>query len=248
MAQSSLSSISLIAAQDLLVDNATQQQVLGCYAETADGRGFRYVKMGGTSAVPGKLYVAPAFSQANNSPVGGLAVSAAAAIGATSVTIGTSTTNTLNSLAGGYLVTDVTPGQGQIYRIKGNTATVSATGMVITLDDPLIVALTTASTVVVTVSPYNGVIVSPGGASTGIPVGVATYVITNAQFGWIQTHGPSVVLSGVATSLSLPGVPVCPSASTAGSVIVSTAILPTIGWIMHLFTATEYGLVFLLID
>ena len=110
MAQSSLSSISLIAAQDLLVDNATQQQVLGCYAETADGRGFRYVKMGGTSAVPGKLYVAPAFSQANNSPVGGLAVSANAAIGATSVTIGTSTTNTLNALAGGYLVTDVTPG------------------------------------------------------------------------------------------------------------------------------------------
>lgn len=245
--QTTLSSAPLVIGQDLLVDSTVQQHRLGSYAETADGRGFRYVLMGGTSAVPGKLYTASAFSQANDSPVGGLAV-AAAAIGATQVTITTSTTHTANILAGGYLVTDVTPGQGQIYRIKGNTAVTSAANMVVYLDDPIIVALTTASSVVLTASPYSNVIVSPGGASTGIPVGIATYVITNANYGWLQTHGPSVVLSGVATSLSLPGVPVCPSASTAGSVIVSTAILPTIGWIMHLFTATEYGLVFLTID
>jgi hypothetical protein len=236
----------MITGQDILTDSSIQQHKLGQYAETSDGRGFRYAKIGATSTVPGKLYTAQAYDATNHSPVGGLGVSAAA-IGATSVTISTSTTMVLNELAGGYMVTDVTPGEGYIYRISSNTATTSATGCVLTLDDPLKIALTTSSKVVVTNHHYNSVIVSPGGASTGIPVGVATSIITNGNYGWLQTYGPSVVLSGVATSISLPGVPVCPSASTAGSVIVSTAILPTIGWSMHLFTATEYQVIFLTI-
>jgi hypothetical protein len=96
--------------------------------------------------------------------------------------------------------------------------------------------------------PYDSIIINPGGASTGQPVGVATStIITNGNFGWIQTYGACNVLAGVATSISLPGVPVTVSASTAGSVIVATAVLPTIGWAMQLFTATEYQLIYLTI-
>jgi hypothetical protein len=246
MAVSSLGSAPLLTGQDILVDSSTQTLPLGAYAETNDGRGFRYAKIGATSTVPGKVYVSAAWDSTNQAPVGGLAV-AASAIGANTVTLTGSLTLAANLLAGGYLVTDVTPGQGYIYRIKSNTAVAGAVNCVITLDDPLIVALTTSSKVVLVKHPYDQVIVSPGGASTGAPVGVSVGIITNAQFGWLQTFGTSVVLSGVATSISLPGVPVTPSASTAGSVIVSTAVLPTIGWAMQLYTATEYQTIFLTI-
>lgn len=232
---------------DLLSNSTTALTQIGAYCETADGRGFRYAKMGATASVPGKVYVSAAWDSTNFAPVGGLAV-AAQAIGDTSITLTGSLTITANLLAGGYVATDVTPGQGYLYKISGNTAVAAAANCVLTLSDPLQIALTTSSKVVLVKHPYDQVIVSPGGASTGAPVGVATgTIISAASFGWLQTFGACAVLSGVATSISLPGVPVTPSASTAGSVIVSTAVLPTIGWAMQLFTATEYNTVFLTI-
>jgi len=245
MSESTLVGPTTIVGADLRSNLATAVHQIGTYVETADGRGFRYAKIGATATVPGKLYVAAAWDSTNFAPVGGLET-AAAAIGDTTVTITTSTTVAANLLAGGYLVTDITPGQGYTYRIKSNLAS-SAGNLVITLDDPIVVALTTASNVVLVKHPYDQVIVSPGGASTGHPVGIANTIITAAQFGWVQTYGACAILAGVATSISLPGVPVVPSASTAGSVIVATAILPTIGWAMQLMTATEYQMIYLTI-
>lgn len=241
-----LSGMSIGAVPSLLDNNATQQMPIGQYCETADGRGYRYSKVGAVSSVPGKVYAAPAWDSTNQAPVGGLAV-AIAAIGTNQVTLTGSLTLAANLLANGFMVTDVTPGQGYPYKVAGNTAVTSATNCVVTLSDPLVVALTASSTVVFSLHPYMNTIVSPGGASTGQPVGVYNTIITNANYGWIQTYGPCAVLAGVATSISLPGVPVSPSASTAGSVIVSTAILPTIGWAMQLFTATEYNMIYLTI-
>lgn len=235
------------AAADLGSDSAQQLHVLGSYVETADGRGFRYTKVGATATVPGKVYVAAAWDSTNQAPVGGLAV-AAAAIGATSVTLTGTLTLAANLLANGYMAVNITPGQGYLYKVAGNTAVSSAANCVVTLADPIqVTALSTASKVTFVKHPYDQVIVSPGGASTGQPVGVSTYVITAAQFGWVQTYGACAVLAGVATSISLPGVPVTVSATTAGSVIVATAILPTIGWAMQLATATEYDLIYLTI-
>lgn len=244
---STLTGFPAVAGADLTSNSSTQLMPLGSYCETADGRGFRYGKIGATSTVPGKVYAAAAWDSTNQAPVGGLAV-AAAGIGTNLVTLTGSLTLAANLLANGYMATDVTPGQGYLYKVQGNTAVTSAANCAVTLADPLQVALTTSSTVVFVRHPYDSVIVSPGGASTGQPVGVATSaIITNAQYGWLQTYGACAVLSGVATSISLPGVPVTVSASTAGSVIVATAILPTIGWAMQLFTATEYNLVYLTI-
>lgn len=234
------------AAADLGSDSSTQLHVLGAYIETADGRGFRYAKNGAVATIPGKVYAAAAWDSTNQAPVGGLAV-AAQSIGDTSVTLTGSLTLAANLLANGYMSVNITPGQGYLYKVRGNTAVTSAANCVVTLNDPLQVALTTASKVTFVKHPYDQIIVSPGGASTGQPVGVSTYAVTAAQFGWVQTYGACSVLSGVATSISLPGVPVTVSASTAGSVIVATAVLPTIGWAMQLFTATEYDLIYLTI-
>lgn len=235
-----------VVAADLLSDSSTQLQVLGSYCETADGRGFRYAKIGATSTVPGKVYAASAWDSTNQAPVGGLAV-AAQSIGDSSVTLTGSLTLAANLLANGYMAVNITPGQGYLYKVAGNTAVAGAANCVVSLADPLRIALTTASKVTFVKHPYDSVIVNPGGASTGQPVGVSTNIITNGNYGWLQTYGACAVLSGVATSISLPGVPVTVSASTAGSVIVSTAILPTIGWAMQLFTATEYDLIYLTI-
>lgn len=236
-----------IAGQDLLTSTATQAHNLGTYSETVDGRGFRYSLMGAVSSVPGKIYQAAASDATNLTPVAGLVVGAAVAAGTNVVTTSTSTTIAANLLANGYLATDVTPGQGYILGIKSNTATSGATGLSITLDDPVPVALTTSSSFVVAQHPYANVVVFPT-TTTGIPVGVATQtIITNAQYGWIQTHGICGVLSGVATSV-VAGAPVTPSSATAGSTIVSTATKPTIGWAMHTFTATEYQFIFLTIN
>lgn len=240
----------IIAGQEVNTSSATQQAVLGTYAETPDGRGFRYALNGATSTVVGKVYTSSTWDGTNQQPVGGLAVNAAVAIGGTQVVTSTSTTLAANLVAGGYLAFDAgTPAGtlGGVFKVKSNTATVSAVGATFNLEDPLTVALTTSSKFVIIPHPYSNIIVSPGGASVAMPVGVATSIITNAQYGWIQTFGTCAVLSGVATSISLPGVPVTPGATTAGSVILSTAILPTIGWAQQLFTATEYNYIYLLI-
>jgi hypothetical protein len=235
-----------VVGADLRSDLAAPAHSIGSYVETADGRGFRYAKMGAVGSVQGKVYATSAWDSTNFAPVGGLAVSAQA-IGDTTITLTGTLTIAANLLAGGFLVTDVTPGEGYTYRIVGNTAVSSAANCVVTLADPIVVATTTSTKVVLAKHPYDAIVVKPGTASTGHPVGVATSVITALQYGWIQTYGPCAVLSGVATSISLPGVPVTPSAATAGSVIVSTALLPTIGWAMQLFTATEYNMIYLTI-
>ena len=242
-----LTGFATVSGQDVASTSSTQQMPIGSYMETADGRGYRYALVGATATVPGKVYAAAVWTTSSLMPVGGLGL-AAAALGATQVTLTDSLTIAANQLAGGYLFINITPDQGYTYLVASNTAVSGATGCVVTLADPIVgAALTTASKATIVKHPYDSIIVSPGGASTGQPVGVATTVITAAQYGWIQTYGACAVLAGVATSISLPGVPVTPSASTAGSVIVSTAILPTIGWAMQLMTATEYDGVFLTI-
>jgi hypothetical protein len=192
----------LVSPQDLFTSVSTQGTDLGAFATSGDGRSFRYHLNGAVTQVPGKVYQGPAQDATNQTPAGGLAT-AAAAIGATQVTITTSTTIAVNLLAGGYMSVAVTPGQGYMYKIKSNTATAGATGLVITLEDPLIVALTTASRVIFNLNPFNGAVVAPG-TITGTILGVSIYPIVNAQYGWIQTHGQcSALLTGTFASAGL---------------------------------------------
>lgn len=234
-----------VTGVNLYGNNTTAQEPIGSYAETQDGRGFRYCAVGAVSTVPGKLYQGPAADATNQTPIGGLAITAQA-VGDKTVTITSSITLAANLLAGGLLYTDTgSTGQGYVYQIGGNTAVTSAANCVITLNDPIAVALTTSSKVVVTLSPFNGIVITPTTLTSSV-VGVPGTIITNANYGWVQTYGPANILSGVATSIT-PGVPVAPSGATGGSVVVATAVLPTIGWAMQTFTATEYQAVYLLI-
>jgi hypothetical protein len=236
---STLSGPVLSIGQDLYTDSATQMHPLGARAESTDGRGFRYVKVGAVATVPGKVYQAAAEDTTNMTLSGGHSV-AAQAVGDTTITLSNSITMAVNKLAGGYLSVNVTPGQGQLYKIKSNTAVTGAVGMVITLEDPIRVALTTSSKVIFLPSPFNGVIVEPG-STTAKVVGVAVSAITAGNYGWIQTTGPcSCLFTGTGVAGKAVGVL---TSGTSGSLAPAIAATEVIGFNMGTSITGEYALV-----
>lgn len=227
-----------IVPGDLTLNTANALTCLGTKAFTDDGRVFRYACAGGVSLVPGKLQQSPA--QVSNHL--GIAVQAAAAVGATSVsvTLG-ATAATANQYAGGTMVVTATPGQGYTYKIKSHPAASLSTTLTLTLEDPIVVALTTSSTVSLMANPYNGIIVNPTTA-TGSPVGVAVTAVTNAQYGWLQVGGAVACLNDTGTTV---GLGVAPSAAVAGAVKTMAATLCQVGYAMETGVDTKYNTIFL---
>lgn len=233
---SSLTGPVLAEYQDLYSTTTTQGGPngglnLGAKAYTGDGREFRFALAGATTLVPGTLLQCAV----ENTAWENLAVTATA-IGATTVTTTTTLTVTANAWAGGYLFVTVTPGQGYQYKIKSNLAATSAV-TTITLEDPILVALTTASRIDITPSPWASVIINPSTA-TGAVVGAAVFPITNAQYGWIQTVGPANVLAQGTVTV---GTQVAASSTTAGAVVAFSGVLATVGVAITGIATTEYG-------
>jgi len=239
----SLSSSPLIIGADLNSNDSVQQMNVGAYAETPDGRGFRYALNGAVATIAGQVYQSAVLDATNDQPSGGLAV-AAVAIGGTTITTSTSTTWAVNQFAGGYLSVVVTPGQGYLYRIKSNTATAGAVGGVIVLEDPLVIALTSASKVIVIEHPYSNVIVAPA-TPTGTLAGVAPSIISIARYGWIQTFGAaSVLFTGTGAAGKAVGTL---SGGTIGSAAPAIAATNILGYHMATGITAEYALIFLTI-
>ena len=218
---------------------------VGALATTGDSRYFRYFYNGAVATVPGKIYQGPAEDATNYSPAGGLATAAAAA-GTYQVTLTGSLTIALNALAGGFMSVAVTPGQGYTYKIKSNTAVSGATGCVITLEDPIQVAFTTATRVVLHQNPYYGCVVAPA-TLTAAPVGVPVMVTPINYYGWMQTHGPATCLvtgtfatAGLAVGVLVGG--------TIGSLAPAIAGTNVLGYTMGICATGEYDSVFLQID
>lgn len=236
---SSIKDIIHVSPQDLFVSSSTQGTDLGAYAETGDGRGFRYALAGTTQLVVGNLQQASAQSLAN---MNNLAVSAAA-VGATSISTTTTVTLTANQLAGGLLLVANTAGTGFMYKIKSHAAATAAT-LAFTLEDSVVVALTSSSKIAVIANPYNAVIVNPT-ATTGPAVGVAIANTATSQYGWLATHGPAAVLAqGQLTA----GSSVAASTTTAGAVNAATGTEQIVGYAMQNVATTDIGFVYLTID
>lgn len=222
-----------ITSADLTSNSSTQEMELGSLAYTADGRSFRYCKAGGTALVPGKLQQAAAeiTNHQNLTP-------AAAAIGATSVTVTLGNTAvTANYYANGYMVGTVTPGQGYMYKIKSHPAADASATVVLTLEDPLLVALTTNSRVDLVANQYQSVIVNPTTATSN-PVGVAVYPITAAYYGWLQVGGVCPVL--VDDQTVVVGTNVAASNQAAGACEPHTGVQAIVGRAVTGGATTEY--------
>jgi hypothetical protein len=229
-----------VAGQEIFSASSTATALLGSKFVAGDGREYRYVQCDATTAiVPGKLYQA----QAETTAWEALAI-AASAIGATSITTTATLTATLNQFAGGYVAVTATPGMGYQYKIKGNTA---ATGAVCTiyLEDPILVALSTASTIDVVLSPYTGVIIGVGSTLNSAPIGVAVYPIPASYYGYLQTKGVATVLADSGTVVV--GDRIVPSVATAGAVgtTANTSLSAVIGYGLSGIASADYGFVML---
>lgn len=199
------------AGQPLYTSSSTQAHALGERLVTSDGRVFRYCKVGASTAlVAGNYIQSPAQVAAHQN----IAV-AAAAIGATSITVTLGATlATENQYAGGQAVVTITPGLGQAITIVGHPAAALSSTLVLTLGEPLRVALTTDTRIDLVPNQFNGVIQEPATTATGVCVGVATYIITAGEYGWVQRSGLAAALNSDTTGV---GLALCAPSGTAGS-------------------------------
>lgn len=205
--------------------------MVGQRFNSADYREFVLVQNGGTAIAAGKLVQSPVTIGANHT---GLAVVTTNwAIGDTSIQVTAGgTLITTNQYQGGFAVISAGTGLGQTLRIKSNSSATSSGTCTIVLEDPLSVALTTAtSKVSLTLNPYgakygtdvstSGVVISPASGSTGTTIGATIYPIpassaTVPSYGWIQTRGFVGVLNDSVTAI---GLDVMPSSSVDGAVV-----------------------------
>lgn len=200
--------------QDFRDISSVKQLPLGTYAETADGKGYRYGLAGGTTLDPGKVTTNSAFA----STVEDVNVAATVAAGVKEVVIDAGAAAiTANSYADGYLTISDATGEGINYLVKGNSAVGSGGGeLIVYLDDPIKVGLTVdVSKATLIKNPWSGLIIVPATDQADFPAGVPNVSITNAYYGWVQTKG---VCSVWADETFARGAPLTFGTGSAGQV------------------------------
>ena len=200
------------------IETSSQKQKLGTRAVTPDGRVFYYAENSGTAiTTSGQIVDGIAAVGAHDMDLAAAATSASAL----SFTSGTSLTVTKNQYKDGYVYFNDGPGQGEVYRVKSNTAVSSATGLEITVDEPdgIRTALTTSSLFGLMYNPYKDVkIIDGDGTMTTGPLGVTTIPVTADYFCWIQTSGPASVLSGAVVGIVGDAIGVSQASGESGAV------------------------------
>lgn len=231
-----------VFGQDFREISSTKNHRVGVKGETIDGRVYRYALAGGTTLAPGKLGVA-ATVDAN---VTNVTAAAAAAIGATSVTLDAGGAITADTYADGYLTVNDATGEGISYLVDSHTGTSGAAELTVELADPIKVALVLdTSEVSLTQNPWSGVVISVADQAD-MPVGVPNVSITNAYYGWVQTRGVCSVLADEAITA---GLAVTTGSSTVGAVeALDAAGEPQVGVALVAGVDTEYREVYLTID
>ncbi len=165
----------------------------------------------------------------------------AQAVGDTQITFtfaGGAATVTANLFAGGYLSVVTGTGSVQQLQVSANPATTSKTTVVLTLQDPIVIATAATATAELYINAYSNPIITPATALTGQLIGapmVGVTVSTNSGQGtyfWAQSGGLSTVLGQGTTGIGLDG---SNSLTTAGAMMVAAATTP------HISTAIEAG-------
>lgn len=228
--------------QDVHVTSENPRAKLGEKVRTADGRIYRYAKAGATALDPGKLTVA-ATPVANHQNI---AVAAAAAVGDTSVTVTLgATAATAGQYAEGYMVVNDADGEGIAYKVSTNAAADGSESCVVTLEDPIKVALTTSSEVSLVYNVYDNVVISAVDQAD-VVVGVPNVSVAANYYFWAQTGGPCAIL---ADEVIAQGAAATIGSSTAGSVETLDAVAePIVGHAIVAAVDTEYRAVNLCLD
>jgi hypothetical protein len=204
-------------------NNTTSRHALGTKGQTSDGRVYRYCQAGVADLVAGNVIQGPAtipehLAMAVATPTAALggrlndtyvSVTPAAVAGAA------------NLYAEGYLGVDTSPPLGFTAGVDSHLAITASVAFIVNLvrEDPILTAMTNATKIGLMQNPYKGVIQSPVTTATGLIVGVAPYIISANNYGWIQTSGPAEVLISGTPAL---GAPVVGTSGTPGACAVIT--------------------------
>ena len=228
--------------QDVHATSTVARAKLGEKVHTADGRTYRYAKAAGTALDAGKLAVA-ATLVANHTNI---AVAAAADIGATQITVTLgATAATVNQYTEGFVTISDAAGEGIAYKIASHGAADASADLVLNLEDPIRVALTTSSEVILTYNLFDNVVISAIDQADAA-VGVPNVAVGADEYFWAQTGGLCAVLADEAAAA---GNALTIGSSTAGSVEVLDGIgEQQIGVAVAALVDTEYRVTKLTID
>lgn len=219
--------------QQDFVSSATQLHPLGTPGRGQGGRKFRYARAGASDLVAGNALQTAVVIAGHDTCTVATHVAGTQVLTVTPAT----TAVTANQYADGYLIVDTEAGVegGYTYHISTNTAGGIGVAVYVTIDDPLglIVATVTATTkVTLTKNPYADV-VQAASTITGAPIGVATYVIADTEYGWIGTGGlHGTLIAGtpaIGNALSETG--------TAGALAINSGTLPICGYALKVGVA-----------
>ncbi len=227
-----LSGYSNIAPLGLYTSSAEKQATLGQRFMTGDGREFAYCKAG-------ELLVAGDFYQTavHASTYVSQALAVAAAIGDETVSVTTGAAFSANQFAGGYMIVSAGTGIGQMFLIKSHLAADSGATVVLTLDEPVRVALATADSTITTIKNRFDSIVKWAVTQTGSSAGAAVYPVASGEYGWLQIGGTGAALSdSTATAAETTGI--SPSTTTAGAITKAVTTQETIGGAAQVVTVS----------
>ena len=222
-----------------------REPILGQWGMTPDGRVFRWAFSGGAIAAGQSVQSAAAVAADDMD----LAVAAAAAVGATTISITTVGAISANYYRDGYAYGNDGAGEGQVYGIRSHPAASAATTLVLTLHETVREALDTATSLVGLVrNRYMDVVTYPGNTGiTGTFLGICPVEVTNDDYFWVQQLGPCAWLDDSA-SAGVVGDGVEPSQSTDGAMhlhdVSGETDQPPAGYLGAIAAvATDYGFV-----
>ena len=242
---SSFSHVVALAVGGEKVTNTTKKHPLGIVGEDVFGGRYHYA-FSQAAIGAGQVVMQSVGVAANDMD---LAVQAAAAVGAQSVSITTgATASVANEYADGILYVNDVDGEGHRYRILNHLADAGSTTMVINLypNDKIKEALTTSSEVGLMKNPFMDAEIWDANDIDGAYLGVApTEVADNAYF-WVQDQGEAAVLADGTTMVL--GKSVEPSDSVDGAATNQDTSAatdhPAIGICINIPAASgDYGMV-----
>lgn len=229
--------------------------------QTNDGRTLTLVSNAAVALVSGVLVQAAAEVTAFQKLSMTVPTTYPATVGSNQILVTNgSTVLNVNQFAGGWAVVASGTGIGQHFQIASHQPAANAATFVVTLAEPLSVALDATSKISLIGNPAKNVIISPATTATGSPVGATFYPIAAStaptyngttgalstagtpQYAFVISSGPAAIL--VDNSVTNVGYPVGVSKVTAGTVGVATLTsTPQIGISMQTLTSANVGMI-----
>ena len=169
-----------------------REHPLGAVGMTPDGRCFRWAFAG--EAIGAGQLVMQKGAVANHDM--DLATAAAAAVGATTITVTLgATAATEDQYEDGAIYINDGAGEGHLYAIRSHPAADASASLVVTLHETVREALTTGTSLSgIIENDYKDVEIYDADDIAGPALGVAPAEVANDEYFWLQTSGRAAVL------------------------------------------------------